>query len=123
MFEYLVVFLITLCVITASVLLHVRLSVPRYRIERADLRELLEQAIAGRAKVDRWELVTGITIRHDEQLATWQRRCREIGEQMNTPNRQSGAPACRFPPTAIEALQAVLLEMDTAEDHMIERRF
>lgn len=123
MLEYLLVFLITLVVITASVFLHLRLSVPRYRIERADLRELIEQAVAGQAKVDRWELVTGITIRHDTRLSEWQQRCQTPGEQMTPQRDAQGTAICRFSASGIAALQEILKEMDAAEGHTIERRF
>lgn len=122
--EFLVAVLFTTALMIAFVALQSWLRVPRYRVEREDLRDLLEEALAGRARVERWDLLTGLLARHDARLCGWQQRCRAIAEEHMLPAaRDTGVSLCRFSDPGLDALRRVRLEMDQAADQAARRDF
>ncbi len=122
--EFLVAVLFTTALMIAFVGLQSWLRVPRYRVEREDLRELVEEAIAGQARVERWDLLTGLLARHDNRLCEWQQRCRAIADEHMLPaEKAAGLTLCRFSDRGIEALRRVRLEMDHAADRATRRDF
>ncbi len=124
MMEFLLLFAATLLVMVGFVLLQARLRIPRYRTERADLRDLLQDALAGRARTERWDLIIGIPVRHDEQLEAWRLRLVTLADQGRPGARKNnGISYCHFHPGERELLQRILQEMTYAERGLTRRSF
>ncbi len=124
MIEFLLPFLVTLALMSGFVLLQSRLRVPRYRLEREDLRALLEDALAGRARIERWDLIIGMPVRHDEKLEQWRARLATLAEQGRPGCRnRDGVKYCHFLRAEQELLSRILQEMKFAESGPANRAF
>ncbi|MCK7598520.1 hypothetical protein M0G74_14660 [Microbulbifer sp. CAU 1566] len=75
---------ITLCVSFAVFalivwgLMHMR--TPRFRMERAEFQQGLEDVIAGQADDNEWRVLTGYPVRHDPPLEQLRLECLQIEE-------------------------------------------
>lgn len=122
--EYAIALLATLLLIGGFIALQSVLRVPRYRLERHDFRELLEDALAGRARLERWEMIIGMPMRHDAQLETWRARLAELSARgrPGVRNDQDGA-FCQFHERERQLIQRILQEMSAAERGATRRNF
>lgn len=124
MLEFLLPFLVTLLLMGGFVLLQARLRVPRYRLEREDLRKLLQDAIAGQARIERWDLIIGMPVRHDEKLEGWRARLATLAEQGRPGCRKrDGVGYCHFHKDEQELLRRILQEMEFADAGPASRSF
>ncbi|MCQ3829790.1 hypothetical protein HXX02_10070 [Microbulbifer elongatus] len=63
-------------------LMHMR--TPRFRMERAQFRQGLEDVIAGQADDNEWRVLTGYPMRHDPPLEALRLACLKIEEEEYT---------------------------------------
>ncbi len=123
-FEFLIMVVFSMLFMGGFFLLQGWLRVPRYRLERDEFRDLLVTALAGRVRIERWEMIIGMPVRHDEQLETWRNRLARMADSGRPGTRDcDGMRCCHFNTAEREQLQRILQEMDCVESGETERRF
>lgn len=76
--------LISFCVFALIIWALMHMRTPRFRMERAQFVQGLEDVIAGQADDNEWRVLTGYPMRHDPELERLRLLCLEIEEEEYT---------------------------------------
>ncbi len=76
--DYLATLALSVLIIGAALAVLMRVSTPRYRLDRDNVLTLLSMVLDGQATENDWNVFVGIPIRHDPELEALRLRCLEI---------------------------------------------
>lgn len=87
MAEFLIVFLVSLLLISGLVAALIWGRVPVWRPDRRNVLDLMQRVQTGTARRDEWEMFVGLPLLHDPELEEIRRRCVVIheGDEHNPP--------------------------------------
>ncbi|WP_323846948.1 hypothetical protein [Microbulbifer magnicolonia] len=98
----LITLLLSFCVFALIIWALMHMRTPRFRMDRKDFLQGLEDVLAGQADDNEWRVLTGYPMRHDPKLERLRLECLEIEEAEYT----GGSPYL-FTEVGLERLRGV----------------
>jgi len=111
--DYLATVVLSFLIIGAVVFVLSRVRVPRYRLRRENVIELLKMTLAGSASANDWHVFASLPIRHDPELEAVRQRCLAIEEKNFIGNSTGWRNGRRlFTAEGLQAIEQILHELE-----------
>lgn len=103
---------LALAIIAVLFALFLQLKTPYYRVDKEKMIRVVEMVLTGQATDNDWQMVFGMTIRHNPELEAIRQQCLEVEEKFYIGEQR---PPYLFSTEGLEVLDQILTELKSID--------